>query len=162
MTGFFAQQIVIRTFYSLQNSKLPAITAVIAVVVNLCLNLILIWPLGSGGLALSTSISSYLQVAILLMVLARKYGRAVMVGFASSIFKTLLGTALMIVAGLSVLAVTQVFLKTGSRMQELIRLSGVVGAAGGIYLATAWLTKNPMLALIVSRRRRSTSTAEAE
>jgi len=162
LTGFFAQQIVIRTFYSLQNSKLPAITAVIAVVVNLCLNLILIWPLGSGGLALSTSISSYLQVAILLTVLARKYGRAVMIGFASSIFKTLLGTALMIVAGLAVLAVTQVFLKTGSRMQELIRLSGVVGAAGGIYLATAWLTKNPMLALIVSRRRRSTSTAEAE
>ena len=72
LTGFFAQQIVIRTFYSLQNSKLPAVTAVIAVVVNLCLNLILIWPLGSGGLALATSLCSYLQVAILMAVLSTK------------------------------------------------------------------------------------------
>jgi putative peptidoglycan lipid II flippase len=135
---------------------------VIAVVVNLCLNLILIWPLGSGGLALSTSISSYLQVAILMTVLARKYGRIVVVGFSSSVFKTLLGTALMIITGLAVLAGTQIFLKTGSRMQELIGLCAVVSAAGGIYLATAWMTKNPMLALIVSRRRRSTSTTVTE
>lgn len=152
LTGFFAQQIVIRVFYSLQNSTLPAITAVIAVFVNLCLNLILIWPLSTGGLALSTAICSFLQVAILITVLARRYGRSVVVGFSSSLFKTLIGTILMIGIGWFVLVGSQTLVPSGSWRRELVRLALVISAAGGIYLVTAWLTKNPMLSLIVERR----------
>ncbi|NLH15222.1 MAG: murein biosynthesis integral membrane protein MurJ [Phycisphaerae bacterium] len=155
LTGFFAQQIVIRVFYSLQNSKLPAITAFIAVVVNLCLNLILIWPFSTGGLALSTAISSYLQVVILMTVLARRYGKMVFVGFSSSIFKTMLGTILMIAVGWFALVGTETLCPSGSWKKELIRLSLAISAAGGIYLVTGWLTKNPMLSLIVERRSRT-------
>lgn len=155
LTGFFAQQVVIRVFYSLQNSKWPALTAVIAVFVNLFLNLILIWPLSTGGLALSTAISSYLQVIILVTVLARRYGLSVMIGFSSSIFKTLLGTILMIAIGGFALVGSHNLFSSGSWKRELIRLGLVVFVAGGTYLATAWLFKNPMLSLIVAPRTRS-------
>ena len=65
LAGYFAQQILTRAFYSLQESGVPARTAVIAVCVSLVLNLVLVWPLGSGGLAAATAICSYVQVAML-------------------------------------------------------------------------------------------------
>ncbi len=56
LAGYFAQQILTRAFYALQESSVPARTAVIAVGVSLVLNLILVWPLGSGGLAAATAV----------------------------------------------------------------------------------------------------------
>ena len=49
LVGYFAQQVLTRAFYSLQESRIPAQSAVLAVVINLVLNLILVWPLGTGG-----------------------------------------------------------------------------------------------------------------
>jgi putative peptidoglycan lipid II flippase len=155
LAGFFAQQIVIRAFYSLQNSKLPALTAVIAVGANVCLNLSLIWPLGPGGLALATSLCSYLQVFILLLVLRRKYGLAFLDGFGRSVGKTFLGTVLMVAIGLAILTGTKAFLSDGHRLHEMIRLVLVILGGGGIYLIMAWIMKNPMLSLILSRRKRT-------
>ncbi|MHC4645103.1 MAG: murein biosynthesis integral membrane protein MurJ, partial [Planctomycetota bacterium] len=65
LTGFFAQQIVTRAFYSTQDSRMPARSALAAVFANVILNLSLIWFMGTSGLALSTAICSYLQVLIL-------------------------------------------------------------------------------------------------
>lgn len=154
LTGFFAQQIVIRIFYSLQNSKVPALTAVIAVVANLGLNLTLIWPLGPGGLAMATSLCSYLQVFILLWVLRRKYGLTFWDGLTPSAIKTFVASAFMVALGLAILLGTKSFLSQGRRMHEIIRLALVVSGSGGMYLVVAWLTKNPMLSLILSRRNR--------
>ncbi len=67
LTGYFAQQVLTRAFYALQESSVPARTAVIAVCVSLILNLVLVWPLGSGGLAAATTLCSYLQVAMLIV-----------------------------------------------------------------------------------------------
>ncbi|GAI77442.1 unnamed protein product, partial [marine sediment metagenome] len=62
LSGFFIQQIVTRAFYSMHNSKAPMRSAMIAVLVNVILNLTLIWFMGVAGLAFSTAICSYLQV----------------------------------------------------------------------------------------------------
>ena len=75
LTGFFAQQILTRAFYSVQDSKLPAATATIAVVINIVLNLSLIWFMGTAGLALSTAVCSYIQVVILLAVLGKRFDK---------------------------------------------------------------------------------------
>ena len=50
-----AQQVLTRAFYSLQESKIPAQSAALAMFLNLVLNLTLVWPLGTGGLAAATA-----------------------------------------------------------------------------------------------------------
>jgi len=53
LCGYFAQQVATRAFYSMQDSSTPARSALIAVVVNIVLNLSFVWFLGTGGLAAS-------------------------------------------------------------------------------------------------------------
>lgn len=71
LCGYFAQQLLTRAFYSMQDSKTPMISAAIAVIANIILNLTLLWPLATAGLAAATAICSYLQVAILTFALRR-------------------------------------------------------------------------------------------
>lgn len=66
--------LVTRVFYSLHDTKTPMINSVIAVVVNVVVNVILIKPLAHMGLALATSISSIVSTMILLTLLRKKIG----------------------------------------------------------------------------------------
>src|SRR5699024_3854161 len=58
MLGFGLREVLSRAFYSLQDTKTPAINAAIAVVINIVLNIVLSKFMGIGGLALATSISA--------------------------------------------------------------------------------------------------------
>lgn len=147
--GFFSQQIATRAFYATQDSKVPAITAVVAVIVNIVGNLTLLWFLGTGGLALSTAICSYLQVVILAFVLRKRYGASVMSGLSEVLIKTILGT---IVMGLAVWVCLFLMRNMpGGRLSDMLRLGVVVPLSGLVYFLMAKLLQNNMLALIVSR-----------
>lgn len=146
LMGYFAQQVLTRAFYALQESRVPAQSAVWAVFLNLVLNLTLVWPLGAGGLAAATSICSYVQVAILATVLHRRFGRAVLAGLGRALWDTALATLGM---GASVVAVCYLL---GGRSTALVLLAAVlVGVA--VYVATARLLRIEMLALLWERRR---------
>ena len=58
-------------FFARQDLKTPVKIAIICMVVNMVLNLILIWPLQHVGLALATSLASMLNTALLLRGLYR-------------------------------------------------------------------------------------------
>jgi putative peptidoglycan lipid II flippase len=58
-------------FYARQDTKTPVRVALIAMLVNLIGNLILIWPLGPVGIALSTAISAWVNVVLLYWILHR-------------------------------------------------------------------------------------------
>jgi putative peptidoglycan lipid II flippase len=152
LCGYFTQQILPRAFYAMQDSKTPARTAVAAVVLNVGLNLTLIWPLGVGGLALSTALCSYVQVGILLWLLHRKTGIRFTGDFGPVLVKTAVGTALMAAAGWVSLAVLGGLAHdTGG---DVTRILILVGVCGGVYAAAAYAMKNPMLALVVRSRRK--------
>lgn len=146
LSGYFAQQVLTRAFYSLQESDIPAKSAVVAVLVNLCLNLTLVWFLGTGGLAASTAICSYVQVAILGLVLRRQLGAEVFRGMRRSIFQTLGVTACMEAV---LLAVMYALREQG----HLISLLAGVVSAGGAYLLISRVFGIEMLALLFGGRR---------
>ena len=151
LCGFFGQQILTRAFYSTQNSKVPAITAVIAVLVNVVLNLILIWPLGTGGLALSTAVCSYLQIVILMVVLKKKHPAEMSKGLQATVLKTAFATAVMATAGMGaikLMAVMPVSLK-----YDLIRVAVLVTVCSGVYAAVSRTLKSEMLGLLLKSRR---------
>lgn len=68
------RDILIRTFYSLSDTKTPMINGSIALIINIVLNLIVINILGYAGLALSTSIASIVTVILLFRSLKKKNG----------------------------------------------------------------------------------------
>lgn len=149
LCGYFCQQIVTRVFYSLRQSKPPARTAVLAVGINVCLNLLLIWPMGAAGLALSTALCSYIQVAILLILLRRRLGPEILRGLGTCILKTLLGTACLILTGAAGLRLMKGWPDTG--LFDLLRIGVLVFFCGGIFLLIAYASRNEMLSLLTGR-----------
>ncbi|MHC4856055.1 MAG: murein biosynthesis integral membrane protein MurJ [Planctomycetota bacterium] len=158
LCGFFSQQILIRAFYSTKDSKVPAITAAGAVAVNVVLNLILIWPLGTGGLALSTAICSYLQVIVLMIVLKKKHPVEMAEGLRITIVKTAVATAVMTCAGIGVLMFTGPM--PVSLKYDLIRTGALVVVCAGVYTGASAVLKSEMLMLLIGRRKRKTEIFE--
>lgn len=72
LPAFMLIKILASAFYSRQNIGTPVRIAVIAMVTNLILNAILIFPLKHAGLALATSLSSIVNASILWVLLIKR------------------------------------------------------------------------------------------
>ncbi len=72
--AFSAVRIVVSTFYALQDTKTPVKMAVISIFANIVLSIILMGPLGHGGLALATSVASMLNLGLLVRALKQRLG----------------------------------------------------------------------------------------
>lgn len=70
--SYGAVQITNRAFYSLKDMATPVKIGIYMVAVNFALNMILVWPLKESGIALATTISSVLNLGILLYALGKK------------------------------------------------------------------------------------------
>lgn len=72
--AFAGVRIIVSAFYSMQDTKTPAVTAGIAVGANILLSLWLMTLLDAAGLALATALASMLNGSILVAVLHRRLG----------------------------------------------------------------------------------------
>ncbi|MEZ0535873.1 murein biosynthesis integral membrane protein MurJ [Caldicellulosiruptoraceae bacterium PP1] len=72
--GYSIRDILSRTFYSIQDTLTPMKNGIFAVFINIFLNIILVRFLQHKGLALGTSIVSYISVFLLLRSLRKKIG----------------------------------------------------------------------------------------
>jgi putative peptidoglycan lipid II flippase len=151
LCGYFSQQVTTRAFYSLQDSKTPAKSAVIAVGANVVLNLTLIWFLGTAGLAAATALCSYLQVVILVRVLRKKLSYLILDGLPVTLMKTVVSTVIMYLAGYIIL----IFMKNfpDNRLSNILRLAVVVPSAAIVYILAAKLLHIEMLSLLTGRNK---------
>jgi putative peptidoglycan lipid II flippase len=72
--AFAGARIIVAAFYSMQDTRTPAFTAVGAVLANLILSLLFMDSLRHAGLALATALAGMLNVTILVAVLNRRLG----------------------------------------------------------------------------------------
>lgn len=72
--AFAGVRIIVAAFYSMQDTRTPAFTAVGAVLANLVFSLLFMDALRHAGLALATALAGMLNVGILVMVLNRRLG----------------------------------------------------------------------------------------
>lgn len=68
-------RIVTSVFYSLKDTATPVWIAFVSMLFNVVFCFVLAGPMGHGGLALATTLSSAINCAILLVMLRRKFGR---------------------------------------------------------------------------------------
>ena len=96
--GLFAYssvRLTASTFYSMGDTKTPVKTSVVAVCVNIVLNLILMHPLGFRGLALAASVAAMTNLFLLLMILDKRIGPLDRKAIAMTFLKILSSATLM-------------------------------------------------------------------
>jgi putative peptidoglycan lipid II flippase len=93
--AYFVQHIVVRAFYALQDSRTPARAAIAMVVLDLAMNLVLVFVMEERGLALATAVCATLQVGYLLFKLKRLLPPSGSWTLVGSLSRTLMATAAM-------------------------------------------------------------------
>jgi putative peptidoglycan lipid II flippase len=93
--AFSAVRIVVSAFYALQDTWTPVWMAVISVVAKIVLSVILMQWLAHGGLALSTSLASMLNLGLLVWALRLKLGALGLRNIIESVCKTMICSGIM-------------------------------------------------------------------
>jgi putative peptidoglycan lipid II flippase len=96
--GLFAysgQKIITAGFYAVQDTRTPVKIGVLAVALNLILNLILMIPLAESGLALATSFSGMIQFLLLTYLYHRKVAKLDIPQLSLSFTKIAMASAVM-------------------------------------------------------------------
>ncbi|MFA6282167.1 MAG: lipid II flippase MurJ, partial [Candidatus Omnitrophota bacterium] len=70
-----ANRLMVTSFYALKDTRTPAKTATVGLIINIMLNTILMFPLKIGGVALATSISSAITFILLYRYLIKRIGK---------------------------------------------------------------------------------------
>ncbi|CAM3562155.1 murein biosynthesis integral membrane protein MurJ [Erysipelothrix urinaevulpis] len=136
--GYSLRDVLTRTFYAMHDSFTPVISGIIAVAVNLGLNLYFAPRYGVPGLALATSLSALVSVALLYVSLHRKLPGIGLKQFTISAMKTLFSGLLM------ALLVYLVYYKAGSIISSsTIRLFVSVAVGAVTYIGTMYFMKIP-------------------
>ncbi|MEG2087498.1 MAG: murein biosynthesis integral membrane protein MurJ [Angelakisella sp.] len=89
---FSIKDLTLNVFYAIEDTKTPTINSLLALILNTAINLVLLKPLGAGGLALATSLSATITLFILFFSLRRRIGPLGLRAFAVSLVKMLLAT----------------------------------------------------------------------
>ena len=151
LPAFSATRIAAQTFYALGDTRTPVLVGFLAVAVNVVLALLLMWPLRHAGLALASSLSSYVNVIALGWLLRRRLGGPRGGEIGGSLGRTLAASAVLAlwcawVDGL--LPVTAPLAPGGPRM--------IVALLGGVavYVAGAAAMRAPELRALVGMLRR--------
>ncbi len=97
--AFCALPIILRGFYAVGRTQTPSTLAVAMVLLNLFLNLALVWPLAEAGLAASTSVCATLQAVILLVVFSRTISRIDGRSVVAAVFRTAAAVVVMAAVG---------------------------------------------------------------
>ncbi len=74
LAQFGTGSLVSRAFYAQKDSSTPVVIGIFGIIANVLLNVILVGPLGIGGLALATTVTSTGKTVYLIWSLSRKMG----------------------------------------------------------------------------------------
>lgn len=135
--------VLIRCFYSLQDTITPAKIGLGIVIFNITLNLIFVKfsSLAIGGIALANSLASLLQMFVLYKVLSIKAKglktREVMITFAKAIVSALIMGAVVYLTSYGMDKV----LGNASKLAQLINAGVSIGIGVIVYIACAYLLK---------------------
>ena len=152
--AFSAVRIVAATFFAMQDTRTPVKMAAISILTNIVLGLILMGPLAHGGLALATSLSSILNLALLVYALRSKLGALGWRSIARSFCKTLVISiamgAVVWCAGLIILPDDNPGL-----VELLAGVAGCVAVGIGAYCAFSYALKSSELKTVLYEIRKS-------
>ncbi len=142
LTGLALVEILTRSFYALHNTRTPVEVSIIQFLFGIGLSLILIFPMGAGGVALANSISWLGEALVLLIFLSPRIGGMDMRSLGVFLLNTLAAGVVCALAALLVYVVSTLVLpitetSTAETVKEVVRLAAAVVAGLGAFLAAS-------------------------
>jgi putative peptidoglycan lipid II flippase len=156
--AFSAVRIVLNTFYALQETATPVRIGLVAIASNTVLSVLLIRPMQHEGLALALSLSSMLNLGLLVMALRKRLGSLGWRKIAASTRRSLLcsGAMGMVVWGLARYLIPLPI--RGNWLQLLGGVTACIIAGCLIYTGLAYIFRAPELHVVlqmVLRKKKS-------
>lgn len=140
LVGMAVRTLMDRVYYSLQDTKTPMYNGILALALNIALNLILIRSMAHAGLALATSIATTVTTGSLIYGLRKKIGPLGLTELLTCGLKTLVSSLIMGVLVYSIYYPLESRV-LGNTLLELALLLGVVSLGAAVYLVIIYLLK---------------------
>ncbi|MFO8052459.1 MAG: oligosaccharide flippase family protein, partial [Candidatus Omnitrophota bacterium] len=137
---FCGIKLMVNSFYALADTKTPAISAGWALLVNIVLSGILIFPLGVGGVALGSSLAAIFNFFLLFHLLKKKIGTIPWQNTKSYFIKVLI---LSLIYGLVSYNIWQLLL-----YNKYIKMTVILGVGLGIFLLGGYFLKIKQVELV--------------
>ena len=161
--SYSANHILTRSFYAMQNITTPRRVAMLGAGLNFAANLLLVWPMAEGGLALATVASAIFQTVLLARLLSVQTARIDWRSVGASAVRTLLATALM---GAAVAAVVwwaaPAFLPAGRTLLAVQLIGGLVAGAAVFFAAARGMGMSELGDLVGRTRPETEGPLNAE
>jgi putative peptidoglycan lipid II flippase len=93
LPAYAMAKIFANAFYAFQDTKTPVKTAVWSMALHVILCVLLMYPMGVGGLALSTALASYFNMFLLILYLRKRIGKLGLKRIMFSAIKSLVAAA---------------------------------------------------------------------
>jgi putative peptidoglycan lipid II flippase len=140
LPAFASVRLLVQGFYATEDTSTPVRVSIVAIVSNLILCFALVGPLKQGGLALATSLASYLHVMVLYVVYRRRLGALDEPRLALSLLRT---TAAATGMGLLCWFLNRELglMQIHAFASLLARFTLVIVAGAASYLVLAWLMR---------------------
>jgi peptidoglycan biosynthesis protein MviN/MurJ (putative lipid II flippase) len=144
--------VLVRAFFARNEAMTSVFVGIGVVVLNLALNLTLVFgtDLGVSGLAWSTAICSIVQTVLLASILGRRIGGLPSLEVRRSALGTIIGTVSM---GVVVWLLAGALPDDGSWSGQLLRLFVLVVSGGVVFVALAAVQAMPELRWAIGRDR---------
>ena len=146
--AYCALPVLVRGYYALGMRTTPVKIAAAVVLLNLVLNLTLIWPLATVGLALSTAISAAVQVALLAVVFSRRGSSLSWVDLIRTAIIAVIAAAAM---GLACWGSLALLPSTDSLTARLLAVVVPLALSGAVYLGLLRVFWPDELAVLLGR-----------
>ncbi|MEE9552544.1 MAG: murein biosynthesis integral membrane protein MurJ, partial [Gammaproteobacteria bacterium] len=139
LSGFILIKVLASGYFSRQDTKTPVKIGVVAMFSNIILNLLLIGPLAHAGLALATSLASFINAGLLYVFLRKKKVFEAEQGWGGFLFKVILACSVMSVLLFSLVPDVEVWLDWSINFRVLhLGLWIVLGAI--TYFSVLWIS----------------------
>ena len=145
--AFGGVRIIVSAFYSLQDTRTPAISAAIAVAANLLFSLLLMSSIGAAGLALATALAAMVNGGILVGVLHRRLGGIEWGSVGRSSLRVLVASVpLVVICGW--VAAARLWTHPGDWIEKSIMLTMTIGLSVSGYLGVHALLHSEELVFV--------------
>jgi putative peptidoglycan lipid II flippase len=142
--------VLARAFYARQDTRTPVAAAILAVLVNTSLAILLVGPLGLGGIALAIAIAAWVEALVLLGLLVQRLPTLGLLDLGRVALEAALGTLIAGAVGVGVLYAIDGLVGPDPGKIALVAQGILVTAAFGLtYLALSLALRIPELPSIV-------------
>lgn len=143
--------VLARAFYAGQDTATPVTAAILAVVVNVAVGALLVGPFGLQGLAFAIAGGAWLEAAVLLAILRRRYPGLAVGAIGATFARSAAGTLVAGLAASAVVALLEPALGADPGKLLVLLRAALAGLAGAVaYLAMGLLLRVPEMPALIA------------